>query len=83
MATVNYSDGIDMREAQFIAQKYCLDKGIKDVFITHPEVQQYSFDSGVWEIIFQSKSLAMADSRYRILINKTTGAIEYSAYEED
>lgn len=82
-ALINYSDGINMEEAKIIAQKYCLDEGINDVFISSPEVQGYFFKPQLWEVIFQTNNLSQLDFHYRFLIDKKTGEVIYFAYEEE
>jgi len=82
-AILDYSDGIDTQEAKIIAQKSCLDEGIKDVFISSPEVQECFFRPELWEVIFQSKDLSYLDYHYRLVIDKKTGEVTYFAYEEN
>jgi len=81
-ATINYSDGINEQEAKYIAQKYCLDKGIRDIFISSPEVEETFSQPKVWEIRFQEKNLSQFDYRYTLFIDKKTGEVTYSGYEK-
>lgn len=58
-ASINYSDGINTQEAKHIAQKYCLDEGIRDVFTSFPEAEEYFFNpTGRWKVTFQKLNLS-------------------------
>jgi uncharacterized protein YceK len=81
-ALIDYSYGINIQDTKYIAQKYCLDAGMKDVFISFPEVQGYFFKPELWEVIFRIKNLSQLDYHYRLLIDMKTGDVEYVAYEE-
>ena len=81
-ALIDYSSGINIRDTKYIAQKYCLDEGIRDVFISFPEVQGDFFKPEFWEVIFRIKDLSQLDYHYRLLIDMNTGEVKYVAYEE-
>jgi hypothetical protein len=80
--SVNYSDGIDEREAKYIAQKYLFEKGIKDAFISHPQAEDNFLKPNQWEVKFQIKNLAQLDYYYLVIIDKKTGEIRYFGCEK-
>ena len=82
VAAVNYSDGIDEQEAGYIAQKYCLDEGIKDAFISFPVVEEHIFNRGRWKVTFQKKDLSQFEYSYILFIDKETGKVTNFIYEE-
>ena len=78
-AGINYSDGINAQEAKHIAQKYCLDQGIRDTFTSFPEAEEYFFNpQGRWKVTFQKLNLSQT---YVIFIDKKTGEITYVTSE--
>jgi len=82
MKYVDYSDGINQQEAKYIAQKYCLDKKIRDVYICCPEVEQTFLKPGVWEVRFQQKSFGQMEYHYTLFIDENTGNVTYFAIEK-
>jgi len=81
-ASINYSDGIDEQEAKYIAQKYCLDQGIEDAFISFPVVEEYFFQPKCWKVTIQKKNLSQFDYHYMLFIDKKTGEVTYFGYGE-
>jgi len=79
---INYSDGINEKEAKYIAQKFCLDKGIQDVFISSPEVEEVFTNPRVWEIRLQEKDLSQLNYHYTLFIDKETGEVTHFGYGE-
>jgi len=79
-ATINYSDGINEQEAKYIAQKYCLDKGIRDIFISSPETEEVFTNPKEWEIRFQEKNLSQLSYHYTFFIDKETGEVTNFEY---
>jgi hypothetical protein len=82
VASINYSDGIDEQEAKYIAQKYCLDNGIRGIFISSPEVEETFTNPRFWEIRFQEKDLSQLGYHYTLSIDKKTGEVTCLAYGE-
>ena len=79
--SINYSDGIDELEAKYITQKYLFEKGIRDVFISHPQVEDNFLKPYQWEVRFQVKAMAKLDYYYLFIIDKKTGGIKYFGIE--
>ncbi len=79
-ATINYSDGINEKEAKYIAQKYCLDNGIRDVFVSSPEIQETFSSVPAWEVRFETKNLLETDY-YTVIVDKETGKVTFGGYE--
>ena len=79
---VNYSDGISQQEAKYIAQKYCLDKKIQDIYLCCPEVEETFSKPGLWEVRFQHKDLGQMEYHYTLYIDENTGNVTYFAYEK-
>jgi len=80
--SINYSDGIDELEAKYITQKYLFEKGIRDVFISHPQVEDNFLKPNQWEVRFQVKAMARLDYYYLFIIDKKTGGIKYFGTEK-
>jgi hypothetical protein len=81
-STINYSDGINEKEAKYIAQKFCLDKGIRDVFISFPEAEDLFTNPRAWEIRLQEKDLSQLSYHYTFFIDKGSGEVTYFEYGE-
>ena len=81
-ASINYSNGIDEQEAKYIAQKYCLDEGIKDAFISFPVAEEYIFNRQRWKVTFQKKNLSQFDYQYTLFIDKENGKVTGFVYGE-
>jgi len=81
-AIIDYSDGVNLQEAKWIAQKYCLEVGIKDAFISYPEVQEFFFKPELWEVTFRIKDLNQLSYHYKLFIDKKTGEVIDFTYEE-
>jgi len=79
---INYTDGIDEREAEFIAQKYLLAAGVTDAFISFPRIQENFLKPRHWIVTFQIKDFRRLDYQYLFLIDKKTGAVKYFGCEE-
>jgi hypothetical protein len=77
--TINYCDGINEKEAKYIAQKYFLEQGIQDAFISFPGVEECFFRRQQWRVTFQKKNLSQL---YVLFIDKATGEVTYVGYEE-
>lgn len=80
--SINYADGIDDREAKYIAQKYLLEKAISDAFLTYPEIQDNMIKPDQWEVIFQKKDPTQLSYYYLFIIDKETGKIKYFGTEK-
>jgi len=80
--SINYFDGIDELEAKYIAQKYLFEKGIKDVFISSPQVEDNFLKPNQWEVKFQIKDILKLDYYYLFIIDKKTGGIKYFGTEK-
>lgn len=79
--SVDYFDGVDRKEAEFIAQKQCLEerwcKG--QMNISHPDVR----DGYVWHVYFRSKSIPTLDHVYIVHIEKDTGKILRTEFTQE
>lgn len=70
---VDYKDGINEKEAVFIAQSYCLkDEECKGkVRISMPEIR---YNDAGWEVTFASKDLTALDYTFLVNVNEKTGS---------
>ena len=68
------SDGVNMKEAVVIAQKYCLDKVEcnGDVRLSTPRI---SDQSNEWAVEFWSKNVLALDHAYVVVVDKKSGEI--------
>lgn len=81
-STINYADGINEKEAKCIAQKFCFDKGMRDVFISSPEAEELFTSPRVWKIRLQEKDLSQLSYHYTFFIDKKTGEVTHFEYGE-
>lgn len=74
VSQVNPKDGVDEKEAVFIAQDYCLktDECRGKVRISTPEIR-YDGSNGEWDVTFASKDLDALDFSFLINVDEKTG----------
>ena len=73
-AAIDPSDGVNVKEAVAIAQKYCLEKNEckGDVRISTPEVSDLRSS---WEVRFGSKNIFALDHAYAVTVEKQSGKV--------